>query len=88
VAGDARLYVVEYVSGGGAFVLEDYLQGIHPEQRWEKIGSGVASSPVITVNTKNQDTVIVGTTSGQIYSTKAHSPATIKETLYWREVIP
>jgi Tfp pilus tip-associated adhesin PilY1 len=88
VAGDARLYVVEYVSGGGAFVLEDYLQGIHSEQRWEKIGSGVASSPVITVNMKGQDTVIVGTTSGQVYSTKAHSPTTLKETLYWREVIP
>jgi type IV pilus assembly protein PilY1 len=88
VAGDARLYVVEYVSGGGAFVLEDYLQGIRPEQRSKVIGSGVASSPVITVNMKGQDTVIVGTTSGQIYSAKAHSPATIKETLYWREVIP
>jgi len=88
VAGDARLYVVEYVSGGGAFVLEDYLQGKHPEHRWEKIGSGVASSPVITVNMKGQDTVIVGTTSGQVYSTKAHSPSTLKETLYWREVIP
>jgi Tfp pilus tip-associated adhesin PilY1 len=88
VAGDARLYVVEYVSGGGAFVLEDYLQGIRPEQRWEKIGSGVASSPVITMNLKGQVSVIVGTTSGQVRSTKAHSPSTLKETLYWREVIP
>jgi type IV pilus assembly protein PilY1 len=88
VAGDARLYIVEYTSGGGAFVLEDYLQGINPEQRWEKIGSGVASSPVITVNMRGQDSVIVGTTSGQVYSTKAHSPSTLKETLYWREVIP
>jgi Tfp pilus tip-associated adhesin PilY1 len=88
VGGDAKLYVVEYVSGGGAFVLEDYLQGIRPEQRSGVIGSGVASSPVITVNMKGQDTVIAGTTSGQVYSTKAHSPSTIKETLYWREVIP
>jgi Tfp pilus tip-associated adhesin PilY1 len=88
VGGDAKLYVVDYVSAGGAFVLEDYLQGIRPEQRSGVIGSGVASSPVITVNMKGQDTVIAGTTSGQIFSTKAHSPATIKETLYWREVIP
>ena len=88
VGGDAKLYVVEYVSAGGAFVLEDYLQGIRPEQRSGVIGSGVASSPVITVNMKGKDSVIVGTTSGQVYSTKAHSPSTIKETLYWREIIP
>jgi type IV pilus assembly protein PilY1 len=88
VAGDARLYVVEYVSGGGAFVLEDYLQGKKPEHRWETIGSGVGSSPVITVNMRGQDSVIVGTTSGQVFSTKAHAPSTLKETLYWREVIP
>jgi type IV pilus assembly protein PilY1 len=88
VGGDAKLYVVEYVSAGGAFVLEDYLQGIRPEQRSGVIGSGVASSPVITVNMKGKDTVVVGTTSGQVFSTKAHSPSTIKETLYWREVIP
>jgi len=88
VAGDARLYVVEYVSGGGAFVLEDYLQRVRPEQRWEKIGSGVASSPVITINMKGQVSVIVGTTSGQVRSTKAHSPSTLKDILYWREVTP
>jgi hypothetical protein len=88
VAGDARLYVVEYTSGGGAFLLEDYLQGKNPEHRWERIGSGVASSPVITANMKGKDSVIVGTTSGQVYSTKAHSPTTAKEILYWREVIP
>jgi Tfp pilus tip-associated adhesin PilY1 len=88
VAGDARLYVVEYTSGGGAFLLEDYLQGKNPEHRWERIGSGVASSPAITANMKGKDSVIVGTTSGQVYSTKAHSPTTLKEILYWREVIP
>jgi type IV pilus assembly protein PilY1 len=88
VAGDARLYVVEYVSGGGAFVLEDYLQGIRPEQRSKVIGPGVASSAVITTNMRGQGSVIVGTTSGQVYTTKAHSPSTQKETLYWREVIP
>jgi type IV pilus assembly protein PilY1 len=88
VAGDARLYVVEYVSGGGAFVLEDYLQGIRPEQRSKVIGSGVASSPVITLNMKAKASVIAGTTSGQVFSTKAHSPTTLKETLYWREVNP
>jgi Tfp pilus tip-associated adhesin PilY1 len=88
VGGDAKLYVVEYISGGGAFVLADYLQRIRPEQRSGVVGSGVASSPVITINMKGQDSVTVGTTSGQIYSTKAHAPSAVKETLYWREVIP
>ena len=88
VAGDARLYVVQYVSGGGAFVLEDYLQGKYPEHRWEKIGLGVGSSPVITLSMKGRGSVVVGTTSGQVYSTKAHLPSNLKEILYWREVTP
>jgi len=88
VAGDARLYVVEYLSGGGAFVLEDYLQRIRPEQRWRRIGSGVASSPVVTLNMRNQASVIVGTTSGEVHSSKAHSASAMKDVLYWREVVP
>jgi type IV pilus assembly protein PilY1 len=87
VAGDPKLYIVEYLSGGGAFLLGDYLQG-NPSERSRIIGSGVASSPVITANMKGKDSVIVGTTSGQVYSTKVFSPTTAKEILYWREVIP
>ena len=87
VAGDAKLYIVAYLSGGGAFLLGDYLQG-NPSERSRIIGSGVASSPVITANMKGKDSVIVGTTSGQVYSTKVFSPTTAKEILYWREVIP
>jgi len=87
VAGDARLYVVEYVSGGGAFVLDDYLIGV-PSERSRIIGEGVPSSPTITVNMKGRDSVVIGTTSGDYYSTKVHSPTTLKEILYWREVIP
>jgi len=87
VSGDSRLYIVEYLSGGGALVLEDYMKGT-PSERSRIIGEGVPSSPVITVNMKGKDSVIIGTTSGDYYSTKVHSPATLKEILFWREVVP
>jgi Tfp pilus tip-associated adhesin PilY1 len=87
VAGDPKLYVVEYLSGGGALVLDDYLKG-SPSERSRIIGEGVPSSPVITANMKGKDSVVIGTTTGQVYSTKVFSPTTAKEILYWREVIP
>jgi len=87
VAGDSSLYIVEYLSGGGAFELDDYLIGT-PSERSRIIGEGVPSSPSITVNMKGKDSVIIGTTSGDYYSAKVHSPTTLKEILYWREVIP
>jgi type IV pilus assembly protein PilY1 len=87
VAGDPKLYVVEYLSGGGALAFDDYLKGITSE-RSKIIGEGVPSSPVITANMQGKDSVIIGTTTGQVYSTKALSPTTAKQILYWREVIP
>jgi Tfp pilus tip-associated adhesin PilY1 len=87
VAGDANLYVVEYLSGGGAMALDDYLAG-KPSGRSIVIGEGVPSSPAVTVNIQGKGSVIMGTTSGQVYSTKVYSPPTTKDILYWREVIP
>jgi type IV pilus assembly protein PilY1 len=87
VSGDSKLYIVEYLSGGGAFVLDDYLKG-NPSDRSRIIGGGVPSSPSITVNMKSKGSVIIGTTSGEFYSTKIYSPTAMKEILYWREVIP
>jgi type IV pilus assembly protein PilY1 len=89
-AGEARLYSVEYLSGGGALEVDDLsdLQGTPSAQRFKIIGGGVPSAPVISVNSKGQASVIVGTTSGQIFSKEAFSRKTNKEILYWREVIP
>lgn len=89
VAGDAKLYIVEYLSGGGALAVDELadLSGT-PSERLKIIGSGVPSAPVITVNIQGKDSVIVGTTSGQAHSDKVFSPTTTKEILYWREVIP
>ncbi len=87
-AGEGALYIVQYLSGGGALVLADYLQG-KPSGRSQDIGTGsegVPSAPVISVNSYGKATVTIGTTSGQILSREIHSPSTNKGILYWREV--
>jgi Tfp pilus tip-associated adhesin PilY1 len=90
VAGEAKLYIAEYLSGGGALNVDDLvdLQGTPSEQRSKLIGSGAPSAPVITVDVKGQASVTVGTTSSQVLSTPIFSPSRSKEVLYWREVIP
>jgi hypothetical protein len=56
--------------------------------RSRNIGYGAPSAPVISVDMKGKASVVIGTTSGQIYSAEAFSPTTNKVLLYWREVIP
>jgi hypothetical protein len=88
--GEARLYTVEYLSGGGALVLTDYLVG-KPSARLQDIGTGsegVPSAPVISVNLKGKGALTIGTTSGKMLSKGVLSSGTNKEILYWREVIP
>jgi Tfp pilus tip-associated adhesin PilY1 len=89
VAGVAKLYIVEYLSGGGALGVDDLsdLEGT-PSPRSKEIGQGVPSAPVISVSMGGKASVMIGTTSGQIYSDKSFSLPTNKEILYWREVIP
>ena len=88
-AGTAKLYVLEFLSGVGALEVDD-LSGFEgsPSKGSKKIGTGAASHPVITVNMKGKASVIIGTTSGQVFSTQIFSPSKSKEILYWREVIP
>jgi Tfp pilus tip-associated adhesin PilY1 len=85
--GEASLYIVEYLSGGGALVLDDYVAG-RPSARSERIGEGIPSAPVISVNLEGKASVTIGTTSGEIFTRSGHSPTTTKEILYWREVTP
>jgi len=85
----ATLYIVEYLSGGGAYLVDELSDlGKTPSHRSEVIGVGVPSAPVISVNMKGKASVIIGTTSGQVFSKEAFSPTTNKELLYWREVMP
>jgi Tfp pilus tip-associated adhesin PilY1 len=90
VPGEAKLYIVEYLSGGGALGVDDStdLEGSPSQQRSVTIGPGAPSSPVISVDSKGQASVTVGTTGDQILSTKIFSPSKSKEILYWREVTP
>jgi type IV pilus assembly protein PilY1 len=84
----AKLYVVEYLSGGGALNLVDLadLSGT-PTTRSTQIGNGAPSAPVITINMKGKAALIIGTTLGQIFSKVGFSPTTNKSLLYWREVV-
>ena len=69
VAGISKAYIVEYLSGGGALNvddLSDFFEHLH--ERSQEIGSGAPSAPVITINMKGKASVIIGTTSGQIFS--------------------
>jgi Tfp pilus tip-associated adhesin PilY1 len=87
VGGTAKLYVAEYLSGGGALFVDDLadLAGSTTD-RSKQIGSGVPSSPIITMNASGQATIIVGTTESQVYSQKILSPEKNKHILYWREM--
>jgi type IV pilus assembly protein PilY1 len=89
IVGEGKLYIVEYLSGGGAFEVDDLsdLQG-NPSQRSKKIGEGVPSSPVIKANLKGSASVTIGTTKNPIFSSRIFSPSKSKEIIYWREVIP
>jgi Tfp pilus tip-associated adhesin PilY1 len=90
VPGEAKLYIVEYLSAGGTLGVDDStdLEGSPSQQRSITIGPGAPSNPAITVDSKGQASVTVGTTGDQILSTKIFSPLKSKEILYWREVTP
>lgn len=88
VTGDAKLYIVEYLSGGGALFVDDLTDLLGPaSNRSMIIGEGIPSAPVISVNMNGEASVIVGTTTGQVFSQKAFSLSKNKGLLYWREVI-
>lgn len=86
-AGVSSLYAVEYRSGGGALGVDELsdLSGSAGD-RSKEVGIGAPSTPVISVNVKAQASIIIGTTSGQIFSDQAFSPTSGKVLLYWREV--
>ncbi len=90
VPGEAKLYTVEYLSGGGALGVDDLLdlQGSPSQQRSETIGPEAPSHPVLTVDTTGKASVTIATTGDQVPSKQIFSPTKSKELLYWREVRP
>jgi len=88
VDGDAKLYIVEYLSGGGALLVDEVTDfSLTPSERSKMIGEGIPSAPVISTNLKGKASIIIGTTSGQISSQEGFSPTTNKGLFYWREVV-
>jgi Tfp pilus tip-associated adhesin PilY1 len=87
--GVSNLYAVEYRSGGGALAVDELSDFSGPAgARSKEVGIGAPSTPVISVSAKAQGSLIIGTTSGQIFSQKILSPSAGKVLLYWREVVP
>jgi len=88
-AGTSKEYLVEFLSGGGALAVDELsdLSG-GAGQRSRDVGYGAPSTPVISVDMKGKASVVIGTTSGQIYSAAAFSLTTNKVIMYWREVVP
>jgi type IV pilus assembly protein PilY1 len=89
VAGTANLYTVEFLSGGGAIGIESLTQlsGTPNPTQFTQIGTGIPSSPVISVDSKARGSIMIGTSAGPIYSHTVISPPN-KAVHYWREVIP
>jgi hypothetical protein len=87
IAGEAKLYIVEYLSGGGALTVDELSDLTGPAvERSKTIGAGIPSAPVISVNTRGKAWIVIGTTTGQVFSDQAFSSSPGKTLLYWREV--
>jgi type IV pilus assembly protein PilY1 len=89
VGGEGRLYIAEYLSGGGAFAVDAMsdLAG-KASERYKKIGAGIPSAPIVSINSKGQATLFYGLSGAQLSSTEIFSLISNKEMLYWREVTP
>ena len=89
IEGDARLYMLYFQTGGGALNVDELsdLKGTPSTERYVKIGQGVPSNPVISVNNKGVSSIVIGTTNNQVFSDQAFSSGTGKSLLYWREVV-
>jgi len=86
--GTGRLYVVEYQSGGGATDFSDMAYALgQTSARFETIGGGAPSAPVISVSLQGKANITIGTTLGTIYSEELRPPSRRNEILYWRDVV-
>jgi Tfp pilus tip-associated adhesin PilY1 len=88
IDGDARLYILKYDTGGGALDVDNLTDFAGPPsaQRFKKIGLGVPSNPVLSTKMSGKTSLIVGTTSSQVFSQEAFTSLKGKTLLYWREV--
>lgn len=89
-SGTSRLYSLNFESGGGAsnvaLVESSGFVSSAVSARSTVVGTGVASSPVLSVGADGSVVVTVGTTDGQVISSSGLSTGSLKNLLDWREV--
>ena len=90
-SGTAKLYELHFLSGGGATNISGIQSagGFLPVAigaRSITLGTGVASSPVISVGADGSVQVTVGTTDGQVFGSAGLATGTLRNLLNWREV--
>lgn len=91
--GKARLYAVQAGTGYAAidFTTGDALASSDSSQeRATMIGSGIASKPIVVINYTGSTltaSVVTATTNEQLPSNPAPAPSSLKQILYWREVL-
>lgn len=91
--GTSRLYAIQMTTGYGGV---NWMSGIkEKKQDWQNtrsivIGSGIALEPIVVINytgSKLTASVVTATTNEQLLSNPAPAPTSLKEILYWREVL-
>ncbi len=91
--GTSRLYAIQMTTGYGGV---NWMSGIkEKKQDWQNtrsivIGSGIASKPIMVITYTGSTltaSVVTPTTNEQLPSNPAPAPTSLKEILYWREVL-
>lgn len=94
--GDARLYAVQMGTGYAAIDWNDgSVLGVASDSSKERgtvIGSGIATKPIVVVTYDDSAStitasVVTATTNEQLPSNPAPAPSSLKQVIYWREVL-
>ncbi|MBI3013667.1 MAG: hypothetical protein HYY65_01075, partial [Candidatus Tectomicrobia bacterium] len=88
--GTSKLYALHFLSGGGATnvaaVQSSGFTAAALSARAISVGTGLASSPVVSVGADGSVIVTVGTSDGQVIGSTGLSTGSLKTLLNWREV--
>ena len=91
--GTAQLYAIQMTTGYGGV---NWMSGKkEKKQDWQNtrsivIGSGIASKPIVVINYTGSTltaSVVTATTNEQLPNNPAPAPSSLKQILYWREVL-
>jgi type IV pilus assembly protein PilY1 len=91
--GDARLYAIQMTTGYGGV---NWASGTKEKKKdWQNtrsivVGSGIATKPIIVVSYNGSTltaSAVTATTNEQLPSNPAPAPPSLKQIIYWREVM-